>query len=227
MLGKVNVADQRRSALMKERGFGISCLAAALAFSVGFSTPVTPAWAGVSLLGFQVGPDASPPGASGPSVALSTPTPVLVSLSGTTGGTNPLPSIPEAAEYDRLIRSQRSVGSLDSNLFGESVDYYTGQTDFVVTDVSLPGSFALPVRVGRRYHVTNHAGGVLQPVVFRRVRLAVSQVFRCRQTQRRGLDRQLRRTMSNLTCLPQRCDRLAQPMQKFTAPTASSAQHSV
>jgi RHS repeat-associated protein len=89
-------------------------------------------------------------------------TPVPVSFDGATGGTNPLPAIPEAVEYDRLIRAQRDVGSLDTDLLGESIDYFTGQTDFVTTDVSLPGSNALPVALGRRYHVTNHAGGVLQ-----------------------------------------------------------------
>ncbi len=62
-------------------------------------------------------------------------------------------------QYSDLIRSQAVVAPLESGLLGESVDYYTGQTDFVATDVRLPGNFALPMAISRRYHVGNRAGG--------------------------------------------------------------------
>ncbi len=115
---------------------------------------VPQAHAAVTVAYFSVNSDGPPP-------PMATPPAVHVSLSGINGGVNPLPSIPESVEYGRLIRAQREAGALDTNLLGESIDYYTGQTDFVATDVSLTGNNALPVRVGRRYHVDNHAGGVL------------------------------------------------------------------
>lgn len=90
-----------------------------------------------------------------------TGTTVPQSLDGIISSTNPYPAVPEAVEYDQLIRAQTATGSLDSNLLGESIDYYTGQTDFVATDVRLSGNFAIPVALGRRYHVTNHLGGVI------------------------------------------------------------------
>jgi RHS repeat-associated protein len=74
----------------------------------------------------------------------------------------PLGNVDPTIEYDRLIRSQTVVAPLDSNLLGESVDYYTGQTDFVATDVNLPTNSELPMPVTRRYHVANHVGGVLE-----------------------------------------------------------------
>ncbi|MBS0570323.1 MAG: hypothetical protein JSS28_06935, partial [Proteobacteria bacterium] len=71
-------------------------------------------------------------------------------------------SLDPTQQYGDLIRSQTDVGVLDDKLLGETVDYYTGRTDFAATDVSLPGNFALPVAVSRRYHVANQAGGQLQ-----------------------------------------------------------------
>ena len=41
--------------------------------------------------------------------------------------------------------------ALDENLFGDSINHYTGRTEFAVTDVSLPGNSALPVAFARRY----------------------------------------------------------------------------
>jgi hypothetical protein len=85
----------------------------------------------------------------------------FVSLDGTPTETSTLPSVPEAVEYDRLIRANRSTAPLDDGLFGESIDYFTGQTDFVAIDLDLPNGNGIPVRIGRRYHVQNHAGGVV------------------------------------------------------------------
>jgi hypothetical protein len=65
-------------------------------------------------------------------------------------------------EYSNLIRSQSTGSPLGPGLLGESIDYYTGQTDFVTKDVSLPGNNGLPVALGRRYHVANRAGGPIQ-----------------------------------------------------------------
>ena len=76
--------------------------------------------------------------------------------------TETLANVDPTHEYDGLIRSPAATGALDSGLLGESIDYYTGQTDFVTTDVSLPLNFALPMTVSRRYHVGNKSGGVLE-----------------------------------------------------------------
>ena len=70
--------------------------------------------------------------------------------------------IDAATHYSNLVRSQGNVGQIDSGLMGESIDYYSGRTDFVATDVILAGNFSLPMAIGRRYHVTNQAGGLLQ-----------------------------------------------------------------
>jgi len=72
------------------------------------------------------------------------------------------PSVDPSIEYSSLIRSQSATGALDTGLLGESIDYYTGQTAFVTTDVSLPLNFALPMAITRSYHVGNREGGLLQ-----------------------------------------------------------------
>ena len=53
-------------------------------------------------------------------------------------------------EYAKQVKSAEAVGTLGPNVFGDSTNFYTGSTEFNVTDVSLPGNNALPVRVGRR-----------------------------------------------------------------------------
>lgn len=151
----------RYPSMCKAPGWGIfSITTTALAFLIGVCA-TTPALAGVTLTAFSVW-SSDPVSDYSAGAAPSAPEgkTVPVSLDATTTS-NPLPAISEAIEYDKLIRSQTATGPLDSSLLGESVDYYTGQTDFVATDVSLPGNFAIPVSVGRRYHVTNHAGGIL------------------------------------------------------------------
>jgi RHS repeat-associated protein len=74
------------------------------------------------------------------------------------GGTS---AIDPAIDYPNLIRAQGTTGSLGNDLFGESVDYYTGQADFVATDVSVPLNSALSMAVSRRYRVGNRTGGTL------------------------------------------------------------------
>lgn len=56
-------------------------------------------------------------------------------------------------EYGKVIQSAEVVGSLGSDLFGDETNLYTGSTEFTVTDIDLPGSSAIPVRLGRRYVV--------------------------------------------------------------------------
>ncbi len=56
-------------------------------------------------------------------------------------------------EYDKLIKSRISIQSLSTDLFGDSVNLYTGALDIVQTDVDLPGNSSLQVRIGRRFRV--------------------------------------------------------------------------
>lgn len=52
-------------------------------------------------------------------------------------------------EQGELMRASRTVGALGADLFGDSVDMYTGKLSFRQTDVSLPGNNALSVAVRR------------------------------------------------------------------------------
>lgn len=56
-------------------------------------------------------------------------------------------------EYRKLIETAQNLTALKDDLFGESVSLYNGQTEFSVTDVSLPGNNALPVEMRRRFSV--------------------------------------------------------------------------
>lgn len=56
-----------------------------------------------------------------------------------------------AGDYAKKINAAREMKALDENLFGDSINHYTGRTEFAVTDVSLPGNSALPVAFARRY----------------------------------------------------------------------------
>lgn len=62
-------------------------------------------------------------------------------------------TLPE--EYGRVVTSAEVVGSLGTDAFGEQVSLYTGSTEFTVTDIDLPGTGLIPVRLGRRYVVEN------------------------------------------------------------------------
>ncbi|MGH7484260.1 MAG: hypothetical protein ACREMY_01485, partial [bacterium] len=149
-------------ALARATAQGWICLIAyQLCLLVGMGLPPL-AWADVQLQQFTVtGSDPTPPPAPPPS------TPTLVRPATGLPGGHPLENgtlgdLDPTQQYSDLIRSRSTVGPLDSGLLGESVDYYTGQTDFVATDVSLPWNGSMPMAVSRRFHVTNQAGGVLQ-----------------------------------------------------------------
>ncbi len=54
-------------------------------------------------------------------------------------------------EHGKLMRAPEAISALGADLFGDQVNLYSGTTEFVQTDVSLPGNFNIPVRVGRRF----------------------------------------------------------------------------
>src|ERR1044072_3936610 len=60
------------------------------------------------------------------------------------------------AELSKAIKAPNAVAAIGTDLFGDQVNLYNGQLEFVQTDVSLPGNSKLPVSVGRRL-ITNVA----------------------------------------------------------------------
>lgn len=56
-------------------------------------------------------------------------------------------------EYDKKLRSAELVGPLTSDLFGDSVNAFDRAAHFRQTDISLPGSNALPVALARRFNI--------------------------------------------------------------------------
>lgn len=64
-------------------------------------------------------------------------------------------------EYAKLIEAAQTMSPLKSDLFGDKVSLYSGSTEFIQTDISLPGNNALPVAFGRRFPVENRGGSGL------------------------------------------------------------------
>lgn len=58
-------------------------------------------------------------------------------------------------EYDKFIKSAQVIKAEGPQLFGDSVNLYTGATTFAATDVSLPGNSGLPVALGRSFAPMN------------------------------------------------------------------------
>lgn len=54
-------------------------------------------------------------------------------------------------DYRKHVESAQNLTVLKGDLFGESVNLYTGKTEFVATDINLPGNNALPVQLRRRF----------------------------------------------------------------------------
>lgn len=58
-------------------------------------------------------------------------------------------------EYNKRIRTGEMISPLTSDLFGEKIIPSSGATEFVVTDIDLPGNNALPVRLQRRLSISS------------------------------------------------------------------------
>ena len=56
-------------------------------------------------------------------------------------------------DYTRDLRAAEATTPLTSTLFGDQVSLYSGETQFDVTDINLPGNGSLPVRLGRHFVV--------------------------------------------------------------------------
>ncbi|MDO8653460.1 MAG: hypothetical protein Q7R66_14835 [Undibacterium sp.] len=64
--------------------------------------------------------------------------------------TNAVADISLYAEKGQLIRAPRAVTTLGVDLFGDKVNLYNGNLEFIQTDISLPGNNGLSVSVARR-----------------------------------------------------------------------------
>nr|WP_314544940.1 RHS repeat domain-containing protein [uncultured Massilia sp.] len=53
------------------------------------------------------------------------------------------------SDQNKLIRAPQAATQLGSDLFGDTVNLYTGKLEFIQSDVSLAGNSTLPVAVGR------------------------------------------------------------------------------
>jgi RHS repeat-associated protein len=62
-------------------------------------------------------------------------------------------SVPAYAEYDKKVQAAEQTAPLTSQLFGDTVSPYLGQTEFDVVDIDLPGNSVLPVQLRRRFVV--------------------------------------------------------------------------
>lgn len=56
------------------------------------------------------------------------------------------------SSYDKSIKSAESIEALDNNVFGDSINYYSGSLSFNVTDLAIPGNSALDMSVARSYN---------------------------------------------------------------------------
>lgn len=57
--------------------------------------------------------------------------------------------------YAEYIDAARSINALDDNVFGDSINDYSGAVTFSVTDINVPGNNGLQVGLARRYIVKN------------------------------------------------------------------------
>lgn len=67
------------------------------------------------------------------------------------------PVSPQQEHLRRVTRAQ-GIDALEDDLFGDSINAYTGGVQFSVTDVSIPGNSDLPVALARRFDVNGVRG---------------------------------------------------------------------
>lgn len=62
--------------------------------------------------------------------------------------------VPLYVEYDKRLRASEQLSALGSDLFGDQVSLYTGQTSFRHVDIDITGNNSLPVQLSRRYSIS-------------------------------------------------------------------------
>ncbi len=66
-------------------------------------------------------------------------------------------------EYSQIMRSAEMVSPLSSDLFGENINLFDGQTEFSNIDINVPGNSELPVQLRRRLSIVR-ATDSLDPI---------------------------------------------------------------
>ncbi len=66
------------------------------------------------------------------------------------GGVAGAQTLSEPDEWAERIKTAESIAPVGTDLFGDSTNFYNGQTSFSATDIDLPGNSALPVRLARK-----------------------------------------------------------------------------
>ncbi len=64
-------------------------------------------------------------------------------------GSREVRGIDPSMEYAKRVDAARNVEALEEGAFGDRVSPYSGTTEFIVTDIDVPGNSQLPVRVSR------------------------------------------------------------------------------
>lgn len=85
---------------------------------------------------------------------------VLVVVAGTfsSGTVRALDEVTPQTEYRSKIAATRSISALPDDLFGDSINSYTGSLQFSVVDASIPGNNNLDVQVARHLDVNETRG---------------------------------------------------------------------
>jgi len=70
-------------------------------------------------------------------------------------------------EHAKLINEARNLAALGPDLFGDQTNLQTGSTEFIHTDIDLPGNNGLPVRLQRRFTAASKRGlNLVRPAAF-------------------------------------------------------------
>jgi RHS repeat-associated protein len=54
-------------------------------------------------------------------------------------------------ELHERLQVQKNIEPLPDDLAGDNIDYFSGNVNFIVTDVSIPGNFDIPVQIRREF----------------------------------------------------------------------------
>jgi RHS repeat-associated protein len=81
------------------------------------------------------------------------PTPASISTSDPRPPERGSGTVPVYVEYDKRVRASEQLPALGSELFGDEMSLYLGQTTFRHVDIDIPGNNELPVQLSRRFTI--------------------------------------------------------------------------
>lgn len=71
--------------------------------------------------------------------------------------------VPPWVEYRKRLEPSQQIAPLEAGFAGDEVSRYNGATVFSVTDISIPGNFAVPVQLVRRLDIALQPQDEIQP----------------------------------------------------------------